>query len=38
MQLDPTEGGPLDQNPIPYLVTKRWVYDQYLAWWHGRLA
>jgi phage terminase large subunit len=33
--LDPTEGGPLDQNPIPYLVTKRWVYDQYLAWWHG---
>ena len=35
LQLDPTEGGPLDQNPIPYLVTKRWVYEQYLAWWHG---
>jgi phage terminase large subunit len=35
LQLDPTEGGPLDQNPIPYLVTKRWVYDQRLAWWHG---
>lgn len=33
--LDPIEGGPLDQNPIPYLVTKRWVYDQHLAWWHG---
>ena len=35
LQLDPTEGGPLDQNPVPYLVTKRWVYDQHLAWWHG---
>jgi phage terminase large subunit len=35
LQLDPAEGGPLDQNPIPYLATKRWVYDQYLAWWHG---
>ena len=20
---------------MPYLVTKRWVYDQYLVWWHG---
>src|ERR1700730_15848788 len=35
LQLDPAEGGPLDQNPVPYLATKRWVYDQYLAWWHG---
>src|SRR6202521_2915570 len=35
LQLDPAEGGPLDQNPFPYLATKRWVYDQYLAWWHG---
>jgi hypothetical protein len=35
LQLDPTEGGPLDQNPVPYLVTKRWVYEQNLAWWHG---
>ena len=33
--LDPAEGGPLDQNPFPYLVTRRWVYDQHLAWWHG---
>jgi phage terminase large subunit len=33
--MDPAEGGPLDQNPIPYLATKRWVYDQYLSWWHG---
>jgi hypothetical protein len=35
LALDPAEGGPLDQNPFPYLVTKRWVYEQYLAWWHG---
>lgn len=35
MQMDPVQGGPLDQNPIPYLVTKRWVYEQYLVWWHG---
>lgn len=35
LKLDPAEGGPLDQNPVPYLVTKRWVADQYLAWWHG---
>ena len=33
--LDPAEGGPLDQNPSPYLVTRRWVYEQYFAWWHG---
>jgi len=33
--LDPVEGGPLDQNQYPYLATKRWVYDQYLEWWHG---
>ena len=26
---------PLDQNPLPHLVTKRWVYDQYHSWWHG---
>jgi phage terminase large subunit len=35
LRLDPAEGGPLDQNLIPHLVTKRWVRDQYLAWWHG---
>ena len=35
LQMDPSAGGPLDQNDIPYLVTKRWVYDQYIAWWHG---
>jgi phage terminase large subunit len=34
LQLDPSVGGPLDQNEIPYLVTKRWVYDQYFSWWH----
>ncbi len=35
LQLDPSDGGPLDNNSFPYLVTKRWVYDQYIAWWHG---
>lgn len=35
LQMDPKEGGPLDQNPVPYLVTRRWVYEQYDAWWHG---
>jgi hypothetical protein len=35
LQLDPDEGGPLDQNPVPYLVTKRWVRDQFQLWWHG---
>jgi phage terminase large subunit len=35
LQMDPTEGGPLDQNPVPYLVTRRWIFDQYRAWWHG---
>ena len=35
LQMDPATGGPLDHNPVPYLVTKRWVYDQYLVWWHG---
>ena len=35
LRMDPSEGGPLDRNPVPYLVTKRWVYDQYFAWWHG---
>ena len=35
LQLDPAEGGPLDQNRFPFLVTRRWVYEQYLAWWHG---
>jgi hypothetical protein len=35
LQLDPREGGPLDQNSVPYLVNKRWVYDQYQVWWHG---
>lgn len=35
LQMDPTEGGPLDQNPVPYLVTRRWAFDQHRAWWHG---
>jgi hypothetical protein len=35
LQLDPVKGGPLDQNPLPHLVTKPWVYDQYQSWWHG---
>jgi hypothetical protein len=35
LQMDPATGGPLDQNVVPFLVTKRWVYDQYLVWWHG---
>ncbi len=35
LQLDPAEGGPLDDNPFPHLVTRRWVYDQYQSWWHG---
>jgi hypothetical protein len=35
LRMDPAEGGPLDRNPVPFLVTKRWVYDQYFAWWHG---
>jgi phage terminase large subunit len=35
LRMDPAEGGMLDRNPLPHLVTKRWVYDQYLAWWHG---
>jgi hypothetical protein len=35
LRLDPAQGGPLDRNPVPFLVTKRWVHDQYLAWWHG---
>ncbi len=33
--LDPAEGGPLDENPYPYLATRRWVFEQYQAWWHG---
>lgn len=35
LSMESSEGGALDQNPVPYLVTKRWVYDQYKAWWHG---
>ncbi len=35
LRMDPADGGPLDQNPVPYLVTKRWVFDQYQSWWHG---
>lgn len=35
LEMDPAEGGPLDQNPITYLVAKRWVYDQYQSWWRG---
>jgi hypothetical protein len=33
--LDPAEGGPLDNNEFPFLVTKRWVYEQHQSWWHG---
>jgi len=33
--MDTISGGPLDDNLIPYLTTRRWVRDQYLAWWHG---
>jgi phage terminase large subunit len=35
LEMDPSEDGPLDQNPVPYLVTRRWVYDQHKVWWHG---
>src|ERR1700734_95123 len=35
LEMDPSDGGPLDQNPIPYLVKRRWVYEQYQTWWHG---
>jgi len=35
LAMDPREGGPLDDNPFPQLVTRRWVFEQYLAWWHG---
>jgi phage terminase large subunit len=35
LALDPVDGGPLDQNAISYLVTRRWVRDQHLIWWHG---
>ena len=35
LQMDPVEGGPLDQNQVSYLVSRRWVYDQYQVWWHG---
>ena len=35
LEMDPTDRGPLDQNPVPHLVTRRWVYDQFKVWWHG---
>ena len=35
LRLDPANNGPLEQNPDPHLVTKRWVYDQHIAWWNG---
>ena len=35
LAMDPAEGGPLDQNLVPYLVNKRWVYDQRQSWFHG---
>jgi phage terminase large subunit len=35
LEMDPADGGPLDQNLIPYLVTRRWVHDQHRSWWHG---
>jgi hypothetical protein len=34
LEMDPTDGGPLDQNPVPHLVTRRWVYEQCKVWWH----
>ena len=34
LQMDPREGGPLDENPNPYLVSRRWVYEHYQMWWH----
>ncbi len=35
LAMDPADGGPLDDNPFPQLVTRRWVFEQYQAWWHG---
>jgi len=35
LAMDRADGGPLDDNPFPQLVTRRWVFEQYLAWWHG---
>ncbi len=35
LRMNPDDGGPLDQNPVPYLVTKRWVFDQHKSWWRG---
>jgi phage terminase large subunit len=35
LAMDPAEGGPLDDNPFPQLATRRWVFEQYKAWWHG---
>lgn len=35
LQMDTAIGGPLDQNEIPYLTSRRWVRDMYLTWWHG---
>src|ERR1700730_3478409 len=35
LTFDPAKGGPLDENSVPYLVTKRWVYEQYMTWRHG---
>jgi phage terminase large subunit len=35
LRMDPVDRGPLDDNPFPYLVTRRWVADQYAQWWHG---
>src|SRR6185437_12484584 len=35
LAIDPADGGPLDDNPFPQLVTRRWVFEQYQAWWHG---
>jgi hypothetical protein len=35
LELDPSDGRPLDQNDFPYLVTKGWVREQHAIWWHG---
>ena len=35
LRMDPADDGPLDENPTPYLVTRRWVYEQHQVWWHG---
>jgi len=35
LAMDVRANGPLDDNSIPYLVTRRWVRDSHRIWWHG---